>query len=244
LVNYLESRELESKTQQVSELLFAACLLTFFVVWLLAQQLVLAAISPFLVLLFLSSQVQKQMEKRERTLREQLPDALICLGFCFQAGCSLQQALEQTANETAMPLRRELALTSDDLTSGLAVREALAALGARNTVAEINLLVVALEIQHQTGGSLKDLLESAAESVRTAINLKQQLQIQTAQARLSYKIVAMMPLALMAVLSLTMEGYLSTFFSSLAGLMILLVAGAMELTGIVLIKRILGVDIG
>jgi Flp pilus assembly protein TadB len=41
-----------------------------------------------------------------------------------------------------------------------------------------------------------------------------------------------------------MEGYLQTFFSSPEGLAILLVALGMEAIGVIIIRRILGVDLG
>jgi tight adherence protein B len=68
--------------------------------------------------------------------------------------------------------------------------------------------------------------------------------VQTSQARLSARVVTLLPLVLVAILSLAMEGYLQTFFSSAEGLTVLFVALAMEFAGVLLIRRILGVDLG
>jgi len=228
----------------ISELLIGGCLLLGMLIGLLSRQVFCAIALAGLAPLLADNYVSGKLRKRNQLMREQLPDALQCLGFCFLAGCSLPQAIEQTAAETPEPLKSELEKTSDDLISGLGVRESLQALEERNSLPELSFMAVALEIQHQTGGSLKDLLEAAAESVRTAVNLKKQLQVQTAQARLSFKIVALMPVVLMLVLSLAMDGYLKSFFSSGTGLMILLTAVAMEALGILMIHRILGVDLG
>jgi len=67
--------------------------------------------------------------------------------------------------------------------------------------------------------------------------------VQTAQARLSAKVVSLLPLFLVAAMSLTMDGYLATFFSSAGGLMLLAAAVGMEAAGIVLIRRILRIDL-
>jgi len=53
-----------------------------------------------------------------------------------------------------------------------------------------------------------------------------------------------MPWILVGVLSLVMDGYLASFFSYVAGFMILVVAVLLESAGIFLIKRILKVDLG
>jgi len=212
--------------------------------WLLSGNLPVSMGFTLLVPVLIRGYCDGKSAQRQQLMREQLPDALQCLGFCFLVGNTISQAIEQTALETPQPLRNELVRTSDDILSGIGIHQALSDLEKRNNLPELSYLTVALEIQHQTGGSLKDLLESAAESVRTADTLKKQLRVQTAQARLSFKVVALMPAVLVAVLSLVLDGYLEAFFSSPAGLMILVTAIVMEATGILLIRRILGVDLG
>jgi tight adherence protein B len=225
----------------VSELLLATILLLAALVLVISRNPFLVLIALIGFLLILSSRLETAASRYHERLREQLPDALNILGFSFMAGCSLEQALRQCADETPAPLGAELARASDDLVSGQSIDDALSALAARNRTEELSFLIVALKIQHQTGGSLRDTLTAAADSVRAATKLKRQLWVQTAQARLSFKVVSLMPLALMAVLSLAMEGYLASFFSSLSGFMVLLIAVSMELFGIFLIHRILKV---
>ncbi|MDR2957222.1 MAG: type II secretion system F family protein [Coriobacteriales bacterium] len=244
VLKFLDTELFASSLDKVAELMLAACLLAGLIGWIVTNQLLIALAFAISVPVIIKSYIVDKTSKRNQQMREQLPDALLCLGFCFMAGCSLPQAIEQTASETPQPLKRELVRISDDLTSGLGVKESLQAFEARNSLPELSFMAVALEIQHQTGGSLKDILESAATSVRTAVNLKKQLHVHTAQARLSFKVVAFMPLFLVVVLSVTMQGYLETFFSTTTGFMLLLIAVAMELTGIILIRRILGVDLG
>jgi tight adherence protein B len=244
LALYLQSQAYVTDIDKLSELMLAVCLSVALGVTILTHDPLVSLISVALVPIIGTSQAKTRLARRTQKMREQLPDALQCLGFCFMAGCSLVQAIEQTADESPEPLKTELAQVSDDIHSGLAIGDALAALEQRNSLPEISFISVALEIQHQTGGSLKDLLESAASSVRTAVTLKRQLQAQTAQARLSFKVVALMPLFLVMVLSLTVDGYINTFVSSAEGLTILVVALTMELAGILLVRKILGVDLG
>jgi len=230
--------------ETVSELTLAACLAAGALAMLFFAQPLVALGFMALVPIMAGNQAAAAIEKRNTKMREQLPDALQCLGFCFLAGCSLAQAIEQTASETAEPLKSELLSVSDDIQSGLGIREALSSLEQRNELPELHYMAVALEIQHQTGGSLKDLLQSAADSAKTSVVLKRQLQAQTAQARLSYKVVALMPVVLVMLLSVAVDGYADTFFSSIQGLMILITAAVMELSGILIIRKILGVDLG
>ncbi|MCL2339631.1 MAG: type II secretion system F family protein [Actinomycetia bacterium] len=241
---YLVPRYPQSHLPALSELLLAGNLLVSLLVGLLSHQFWLAGVALLLMPLLWSNLLAKHLAKRWVLMRDQIPDTLQCLGFCFLSGCSLQQAFQQTTAETPEPLRSELAKVSDDLQSGMGVWEALSALEQRNRIMELGYLAVALEIQHRTGGSFKDLLDAVAVSVRSAGELKRQLQVQTAQSRLSFKVVAGLPLALVAVMSIAVDGYLATFFTSVEGFGLLLIATLLEVTGILLIRRTLGVDLG
>jgi tight adherence protein B len=212
-------------------------------IFLLTGMLVAALVVPVLVAVFAFGKAQKLLEKWGERLVEQIPDALRSLGICFNAGYSLQQAFEQTAHDTPAPLGAEMQQASYDVSAGRSIEEALAALEKRTKAADLRFAVIALEIQHRTGGSLQELLESAADAVIASADLRRQLAVQTAQAQLSAKVVTILPLVLVAVLSLAMEGYLQTFFSTPEGFTILLVALGMEAIGVVAIRRILGVGL-
>lgn len=193
---------------------------------------------------FAFSKAKKSLSLWEDKLIEQIPDALRSFGICFNAGFSLQQAFEQAALDTPAPLGIELRQASYDVNAGRSIEEALAALETRTQASDLRFAMVALEIQHRTGGSLQELLENAADAVVASCDLRRQLGVQTAQARLSAKVVTILPLVLVAVLSLAMDGYLNTFFSSSAGLAILIIALGMEAIGVLSIRKILGVDLG
>jgi tight adherence protein B len=69
------------------------------------------------------------------------------------------------------------------------------------------------------------------------------MEVQTAQAKMSARVVSVMPLLLMLVLSVAMEGYLASFFTSVPGFMLLITALGMELAGVMIIRKILGLNL-
>ncbi|MDR2492883.1 MAG: type II secretion system F family protein [Coriobacteriales bacterium] len=232
------------RPQSVCELGIASSVLAALVLLALTTQVPMALLGVLAPWWLAGTKADKHMRRRAEMLREQLPDALNAIGMCFSAGYTLQQALAQTAEETPEPLGGHLRRTAHDISVGVGVSEALALLEARTACADLCFVAVALDIQHATGGSLKEILEGASASITESFDMARSLEVQTAQARLSARIVTVMPLVLLAVLSLAMEGYLATFFSSPAGFALLACAMGMELLGIMLIRRILGVDIG
>ena len=187
--------------------------------------------------------VTKLQRGWEEKFRGQIPDALRSLGVCLSAGLSMQQAFEQTARDTPEPLGSEFALVNFDIIAGRSLEESLRLLEQRTNTADLRFVIVALEIQHQTGGSMQEILESAANSILSSLDLRRALAVQTAQARLSAKIVTLMPLVLVLLLSLIMDGYLESFFSSPEGLFLLLTALTMQVFGVLIVRRILGLKL-
>ena len=73
--------------------------------------------------------------------------------------------------------------------------------------------------------------------------LERSLHVQTAQARLSARIVSVMPFVLVALFSLVSEGFLEPFFNSAAGVALLLVALSMQAAGVLAVRRMLRVEV-
>ena len=243
-VRALKIKGYASGSLPVCEVLLASLILVASVSYLVTGTLIASVFLVIALPVFVFGKVGRVLSEWELRLIAQIPDALRSFGICFNAGYSLQQAFEQTARDTPAPLGEELKLTSYDVNAGRSIEEALSALEKRVSAPDLRFALVALEIQHRTGGSLKELLENAAEAVMASIDLRRLLEVQTAQARLSAKVVTILPLVLVAVLSLAMDGYLASFFSSSEGLAILFLALGMEAIGVLAIRRILGVDLG
>ncbi len=177
-------------------------------------------------------------------LQKAMPEAVRLLCIALDAGSSLVNALEYAARNCDEPLATELSRVVWDLQAGQGFDEAMQRLRARTGGTEFAYLAVAMEIQHQSGGSLKDVLQSVSSMLQQDIELKQELDTKTAQARLSARVVACMPVVLLLVLSLLTQGYLAAFFTSPLGLLLFALACVLEVLGVVLVRKSLRVDLG
>lgn len=200
-------------------------------------------ISAVVVCAFAWSWIGRKAARRIERMRELLPAAFGLLASSLSSGLSLLQAIEYAARETPEPLAREWRLVIDDVGAGMALTEAMERLRTRVPLRELDSLVIALELQYRTGGNLCDLLQRAAASLRSAGELRRSLRVQTSQARFSAKMVGLLPLGLLAVLSLFSGEYISGFFSSTAGIVMFLVALAMEGLGYVLVQAVSRVEV-
>ena len=102
---------------------------------------------------------------------------------------------------------------------------------------------MALDVQYVCGGNAKPVLQSAEDSIARSLDLRRLLRVQTAQARFSAQIVSVMPMFLLAIVSVVSPGFLNPFFESATGLALLVVAAGMQVMGILLVKRTLEIEV-
>ena len=191
----------------------------------------------------LVSYARTAQERRQLALREEVPEALRAMNVCFRSGLSLMQTLRQTAQEVGGRLGALFSTAAQRLEMGAPATEALAVLERQRGVPELAFAAVALDVQHQSGGSIGPVLEAAQDSVESELELLRSLKVQTAQAKLSARVVTVMPFIWVGLFSLMSPGFLSPFFESLPGMVMLAVALLMEAAGVLVVRRMLKVDL-
>lgn len=182
--------------------------------------------------------------RRDGQLRREMPQVIRLLCISLDSGASLVQALEYAAEGSNGQMSRELKRAVWDLESGRSFSEAMKSLRRRTNGSEFDCLIVAMEIQHMCGGSLGAILESVSQMLQQTADLEEELVTKTTQARLSAKVVALMPLVVLLLLSLASPGFLGQFFESAAGVALLILALLLEAVGVVLVRRTLASSLG
>lgn len=201
----------------------------------------LALILCFIVCLI--SYVKATLDKRMTNLRNSIPDMLRSMSVCFGAGYTIYQTFSQISVETKGLLKKLFRRSTQILQTGGSVSDALYFLKNSESGEELSFLAVALDVQHQTGGSMKPVIDSARDMVENKLELMRLLQVQTAQAKLSARIVMILPFALIAIFSIVSPGFLLPFFSSFLGIVLFLIACIMQFSGFILVKKILNINI-
>lgn len=185
---------------------------------------------------------QGRAQKRRDAIRVAIPDALRSMSVCFQSGLTLLQTFQHVSEETAEPLSSLFSHAAHRMEIGESATEALSTIREDSVIQELAFVAVALDAQHQSGGSLRQVLDSARLSIESELELKQKLRVQTAQAHLSARVVCALPFVLLAVFSLISDGFLDPFFESLQGVVMLGVAFGMQIAGIVAVRKMLQVE--
>ncbi|MEZ5532409.1 MAG: type II secretion system F family protein [Steroidobacteraceae bacterium] len=178
-----------------------------------------------------------------RRIGEQLPDAMSMLAGTIRAGAALAQGLDQLALRVAPPLGHELALVMRRHRIGVRFDEALRDFGRRVPLPEAQLLVTALTLTLQVGGSLGGALDRLTDTLRRKHVVEAKLRALTSQGRLQAIIVTALPVALMLALTALDPASMRPLYTTAGGWMVLGGIAMLETTGWLLIRRIVSVPL-
>lgn len=183
------------------------------------------------------------IDKRDQSIRNSVPDLISSLSICFGAGYTILQSFEQIIKETKGNIKNLFTRCLNTLNSGQTIHDTLNILKSENGIPELSFVAVALDVQHQTGGSIRPVLDSAKVMVESKLDLLQKLKVQTAQAKLSARIVIILPFILLALFSIFSPNFLNAFFSSFLGIVIFCIAITLEVAGVLMLNNMLKVEL-
>jgi len=141
---------------------------------------------------------------------EQLPDALDIIVRGVRVGYPLPAALSLVAQEMSDPIGTEFGITSDEISFGLDIKAAVENLYRRAGSEDVMFLVIALNIQSQTGGNLAELLARLSRMIRNRAKLRLKVRALTAEGRLSAIFLSLMPFLLFGAISFIAPDYFSS----------------------------------
>jgi tight adherence protein B len=104
-------------------------------------------------------------------------------------------------------------------------------------------VITAILIQRSVGSNLSEVLDKVAHTIRERARIKREISTLTAQKRLSGWIVGLMPPVFVLLMLAISFDYMSALFTDPLGRLLLVVAVALDIIGILVIKRIVSVDI-
>jgi tight adherence protein B len=166
--------------------------------------LALAVVLSF-VLAYLFFHIMRQ--RRIARFGQQLPDAIDLIVRGVRVGYPLPVALGLVAREMPEPIGTEFGLTSDEITFGQDVKTAVEHLYRRVGQDDLLFLVVAINVQSQTGGNLAEVLMRLSRLIRNRAKVQLKIRALTAEGRVSAKFLSAMPFVLFAVVSLISPSY-------------------------------------
>lgn len=181
--------------------------------------------------------------RRLYKFNDQLVDALMTMSGALKAGSSINQAIEHVVRQSPPPLAHEFGFFLHQVRVGVKFEEALRNLEKSVGSEDLCLMVCSIEIARQTGGNLADVFEKISGTIRERIRIQARIRALTSQGRMQGFVVGLMPIALALVMLVIEPDLMKTFYSSLAGMMVVAVVIVMEISGALMIRKIINIDI-
>jgi tight adherence protein B len=184
------------------------------VFWLVAPMLhlVLAIVGFLLGPMLVRTYIRMMGKRRVNKFQEQLPDTLSVLSTSVRGGFSLFQALQLIAREAPQPAKNEFLRVVQEVSLGANMDSALEGLATRIPTEDVDILVTAINLQHQTGGNLSHMLDVVAHTLRERQRIQREIHSLTAQARFSAILLTALPYLMAAVLFIIAPTYIGRLF--------------------------------
>jgi tight adherence protein B len=182
------------------------------------------------------------VERFRQRFLDLFPDAIDLIVRAVRAGVPVTHVLGVAANECPEPLAREFRLMSDSLSVGRDLSEVLHLAAERIRIADFSFFAVCLLLQREIGGQLGETLENLSKIVRTRREIRQKTHALTAEARVTTKILAAIPVVILLVMYVMNRTYVTILFERQEGQKLLTFAFLSILLGIGVINKMAKLD--
>jgi tight adherence protein B len=193
-------------------------------------------IIPNIYLSFLAQSMKNKLSK-------QVGDMLLLLSNYLRAGHSFVRSIELVSWELQPPLSDELKIFNKDMNLGAGFMEALDNLEERTNDEDLGLVITAIQIHHQIGGNLSEILDNINFTIRERVRLKGEIKTLTAQGRMTAIVIGLLPVAVALIVSYLNPEFMSVLFTEATGQALLIFAVLLEFVGIMIIRKIIQIEV-
>lgn len=175
---------------------------------------IVSALVGFIVLSFIPN-IYLSIRARQRvaSFNNQLGDTISLMANSLRSGYSFLQTLDLVAREAPEPVSSEFRRVVQEVGLGRSTEEALAGLMRRLPSDDLDLLITAVNIQHEVGGNLAQVLDTIGHTIRERVRIKGEIRTLTAQGRISAYVVTGLPIFLGIFISVLNPDYMSPIFT-------------------------------
>ncbi len=140
--------------------------------------------------------VKMRQGGRLKKFNGQLGDAISLMANGLRSGYSLLQAMDAVGREMPDPIAMEFRRVVREIGLGIDTERAFNNLLRRVPSDDLDLMITAINVQHEVGGNLAEILEIIGFVIRERVRIKGQIAVLTAQGQLSGYVISALPIVL------------------------------------------------
>ena len=182
-------------------------------------------------------------QRRRKKIEQQFPVSLDVFVRALRAGHPVASAIDLLTREMEDPIGSEFGLVSDEIAYGAELTDALSDMAERWDLEDIRMFVVSLSVQHETGGSLAEILEKLAVVIRARASLYMKVRALSSEGRMTGWMLTILPIAAFLGLFTVNPG----FYLSVAGDPMFIIGAiglaVMYITGFIMIQKMVDIKV-
>jgi tight adherence protein B len=231
--------ELEVPIQTLILGAFGIAVIIFLVILLTMKAVVPGIVVGMLIGWALSIYVKGRILRRLTRFENQFVDALDLAARSLRAGHPLMGAFRLVSDEIPSPVGTIFNDVCQEQSLGMSLEHALQRASEKHPSPDLKLFVTSIVIQMRSGGNLADMMERIAFVIRDRMRLTRRVRVLTAQTQLSKRILLVLPFIVFFVLHLINPRYMSTFYETVDGQVLLAISAASMAVGAWIMARLL-----
>lgn len=185
--------------------------------------------------------VKYKARKRKRMFENQLADVLSAVAASLKAGHSFNQSIAGIIKETPDPTAEEFNRALGEARLGMPLEQALEAMAQRMGSPDFDFAVTTVNIQRTVGGSLSEILDMVADTVRNRQQFRKKVKALTSMGTASAYVLLGMPVFMAGFLSLINRDYMAPLFSTPTGHKLLMAGAFFMFLGYLGCKKIVNI---
>jgi tight adherence protein B len=146
-------------------------------------------------------------QKRVARFSGLLPDSIDVIVRGLRVGYPLPAALDLVAREMPDPIGTEFGMTSHEIAFGQDIRTAIENLYRRVGQDDLLFLIMAVNVQNQTGGNLAEILSGLSRLLRNRAKIHLKMRALSADGRMSAVVLSLIPFILFGLICLISPAY-------------------------------------
>ncbi len=181
-------------------------------------------------------------DRRRRAFADQLEGTLQTIAGSLRSGYGLVQAMSTVADESPSPTSVEFNRVVVESRLGRSIEQSLAAMADRLENEDLGWVVEAIEIQHEVGGNLAEVLDTVTGTIRERNQIRRQVKALSAEGKISAIILLSLPLVIAGFIAMISPEYIAELTDTSVGRIMIGVAVVLMLAGAAWIKKIIRVE--
>ncbi len=185
--------------------------------------------------------VRSKIASRRKSFARQLDSTLQLTASSLRAGYSMMQSLASVAKQSDEPTSSEIARVVNESRVGRPVVTALEEAAQRMESEDFRWAVQAIAINREVGGSLAEVLDGVAGTIRERGQIRRHVASLSAEGRMSAVILMVLPFVVGGFLVLINPTYLLPLVQTPIGIALLAFCGVLFLVGGIWLSKVVQV---